>query len=53
MNDFCDTQTYPGSYESPPEYCEDEPLDGTDKCPRHQDADGHLIDRANQIRKGE
>ena len=37
MSDFCDTVTFRGSLEEPPEYCEDEPLDGTDKCGRHTD----------------
>lgn len=37
MDDYCDTVTLQGSYEEPPEMCEDEPLDGTDKCGRHTD----------------
>ena len=34
---FCDTVTFRGSAKEPPEYCENEPLDGTDKCGRHTD----------------
>lgn len=34
---FCDTVTFRGSAEEPPESCEEEPLDGTDKCARHTD----------------
>jgi len=37
MSDWCDTRTYPGSLDEPPEYCENEPIEGTDKCPKHTD----------------
>ena len=34
---YCDTVTFRGSAEEPPEHCENEPLDGTDKCANHTD----------------
>lgn len=37
MTDFCDTVTYRGSAEEPPESCENEPIPGTDKCELHTD----------------
>lgn len=37
MSDYCDTVTLQGSYEEPAEMCENEPLDGTDKCDKHTD----------------
>jgi len=37
MSEYCETQTYPGTFEQPPEWCENDPIDGTDKCPRHTD----------------
>jgi hypothetical protein len=37
VSEYCDTVTFRGSVEEPPEYCENEPIEGTDKCPRHTD----------------
>ena len=33
--DYCAKQTYPGSMEEPPEYCENEAVEGSEFCPRH------------------
>ncbi|WP_181034074.1 hypothetical protein [Arthrobacter sp. GMC3] len=50
MDDFCDTVTFRGSLEEPPEYCENEPIEGTDKCRHHiDDRDWDAIrDSANE-----